>query len=147
MGKLVADVEAELSTHDQQPQTRILAQSLVFWLLILGLFSFVSLWLLLPSLQCFVSAAYGIAYWAANSVPPGQWAVPTAYHRELNYSVPTIIHQTWRDRTIPDKWAAAQKSCKDLHPDFEWKLWTDADSLQFIKVRCTSRKKQRALPA
>ena len=42
--------------------------------------------------------------------------------------------QTWKSRDIPEKWRAAQKSCVDLHPDYEYRLWTDADALQFIEV-------------
>lgn len=39
-----------------------------------------------------------------------------------------------QDHDIPEKWKAAQKSCLDLHTDWEYKLWTDADCLRFIEV-------------
>lgn len=50
-----------------------------------------------------------------------------------NFTVPKIIHQTWRDNNIPHKWQAARQSCLDLHPDYEYKLWTDASSDEFIQ--------------
>lgn len=46
--------------------------------------------------------------------------------------IPKIIHQTWQNETIPEKWQAAQQSCVDLHSDYEYKLWTDAKSREFI---------------
>ena len=50
-----------------------------------------------------------------------------------NYTVPKIIHQTWKDNNVPQKWQAARQSCIDLHPDYEYKLWTDASADAFIQ--------------
>ena len=50
-----------------------------------------------------------------------------------NYTVPKIIHQTWKDNNIPQKWQAARQSCIDLHPDYEYKLWTDASADSFVQ--------------
>jgi mannosyltransferase OCH1-like enzyme len=47
--------------------------------------------------------------------------------------IPRIIHQTWKDNNIPDKWKAYQQKVKQLHPDWEYKLWTDADNDAFVK--------------
>ena len=47
--------------------------------------------------------------------------------------IPKIIHQTYINETIPAQWVAAQQSCIDLHPDYEYKLWTDKKSLDFIE--------------
>lgn len=46
--------------------------------------------------------------------------------------VPKIIHQTWKDPVIPDKWIEPQRTCLELHPDYEYKLWTDSSSRDFI---------------
>ncbi|KAL7266695.1 CSG1/SUR1-like protein [Rhizina undulata] len=46
--------------------------------------------------------------------------------------IPKIIHQTWANETIPDKWLVPQKSCLDLHGDYEYKLWTNDKSREFI---------------
>lgn len=46
--------------------------------------------------------------------------------------IPKIIHQTYINSSIPEVWQEAQQSCIDLHPDWEYKLWTDEASLQFI---------------
>ena len=46
--------------------------------------------------------------------------------------IPKIIHQTWKDENIPQEWQNAQESCRALHPDYEYKLWTDASSREFI---------------
>ncbi|KPI41573.1 Mannosyl phosphorylinositol ceramide synthase CSH1 [Cyphellophora attinorum] len=47
--------------------------------------------------------------------------------------IPKIIHQTYKNATIPDRWLEAQQSCIALHqPDYEYHLWSDAESLSFI---------------
>jgi mannosyltransferase OCH1-like enzyme len=36
--------------------------------------------------------------------------------------IPRIIHQTWVNDSIPEKWQEAQKSCLELHSDYEYKV-------------------------
>lgn len=47
--------------------------------------------------------------------------------------IPKIIHQTYINETIPARWLPAQQACLDLHQDYEYILWTDAKSLEFIE--------------
>ncbi|KAJ5902506.1 Mannosyl phosphorylinositol ceramide synthase SUR1 [Penicillium taxi] len=46
--------------------------------------------------------------------------------------IPKIIHQTYLNETIPEIWREAQQTCIDLHPDYEYILWTDEKSRKFI---------------
>ncbi len=46
--------------------------------------------------------------------------------------IPKIIHQTYKDENIPDIWKEGQKSCKELHPDYKYILWTDKMAREFI---------------
>jgi len=46
--------------------------------------------------------------------------------------IPKIIHQTYINESIPERWQAGQQSCIDLHGDYEYILWTDAKSRDFI---------------
>jgi len=46
--------------------------------------------------------------------------------------IPKIIHQTYKNSSIPEAWQAAQQSCINLHHDYEYKLWTDEKSREFI---------------
>lgn len=46
--------------------------------------------------------------------------------------IPKIIHQTYKNTSIPEGWQFARKTCIDLHPDYEHRLWTDASSRVFI---------------
>ncbi|KKP05301.1 hypothetical protein THAR02_02567 [Trichoderma harzianum] len=46
--------------------------------------------------------------------------------------IPRILHQTTKNSTIPEKWAASQRSCKETYADFEYKLWTDELARDFI---------------
>lgn len=34
--------------------------------------------------------------------------------------IPKIIHQTYKNETIPEVWQEAQQSCIELHPDYEY---------------------------
>lgn len=36
--------------------------------------------------------------------------------------IPKIIHQTYINESLPEHWKAPQKSCLDLHPDYEYKV-------------------------
>ncbi|KAF7868785.1 uncharacterized protein EAF02_009521 [Botrytis sinoallii] len=46
--------------------------------------------------------------------------------------IPKIIHQTYINESIPERWKAGQQSCIELHDDYEYKLWTDEASRAFI---------------
>ena len=48
-------------------------------------------------------------------------------------AIPRIIHQTWKTATIPRKWRRIQKHNRSLHPDFEYRLWTDDEIDVFVK--------------
>lgn len=50
------------------------------------------------------------------------------------HMIPKIIHQTYINTSIPAVWQDAQASCLELHPEPEWeyRLWTDARSMDFI---------------
>ncbi|KAK3069656.1 CSG1/SUR1-like protein [Teratosphaeriaceae sp. CCFEE 6253] len=50
--------------------------------------------------------------------------------------IPRIIHQTYKNASIPVVWQEAQASCIALHGEddgWEYKLWTDAMGLEFIE--------------
>ena len=46
-----------------------------------------------------------------------------------------IIHQTWKTNNIPLEWVDAAESCKKIHKDFKYILWTDDMMLQFVKEK------------
>lgn len=39
---------------------------------------------------------------------------------EQHRPIPKIIHQTWKNETIPEDWSIAQYACLDLHPDYQY---------------------------
>ena len=47
--------------------------------------------------------------------------------------IPKIIHQTYKTSTIPDKWLKTHQSVMDLHPNYEYILWTDQMARDFIE--------------
>ncbi|MEO0795895.1 MAG: glycosyltransferase [Verrucomicrobiota bacterium] len=48
-------------------------------------------------------------------------------------SIPRIIHQAWNTNDVPEQFHAWQQKVKDLHPNWEYRLWTDDDSRELIK--------------
>ncbi|GAA5861168.1 hypothetical protein JCM8547_008506 [Rhodosporidiobolus lusitaniae] len=50
----------------------------------------------------------------------------------LQPRIPKIIHATWKTDTVPKKWAGYRQVCMDMHPDYEFKLWSDEASREFI---------------
>lgn len=46
--------------------------------------------------------------------------------------IPRIIHQTWKSDTLPPEWEAVRRECARLMPDYEYRLWTDESSREFI---------------
>lgn len=52
--------------------------------------------------------------------------------------IPRIIHQTWKNNDLPEKWETARRECMAMLPGFEFKLWTDADSREFIATEYPS---------
>lgn len=48
--------------------------------------------------------------------------------------IPKIIHQTWKNNDIPDKWKQSHQEWQRLHPDWIYKLWTDDDIRTHIKT-------------
>jgi len=36
--------------------------------------------------------------------------------------IPKIIHQTYKNESIPEVWQEAQKSCIEMHKDYEYKV-------------------------
>jgi mannosyltransferase OCH1-like enzyme len=42
-------------------------------------------------------------------------------------TIPKIIHQTWKSKTIPVRWQGAVDSVRRYHPGWDYRLWTDAE--------------------
>lgn len=49
-----------------------------------------------------------------------------------SYKIPKIIHQTWKDQHIPQRFVRWIKSWLEHHPDWEYWLWTDDTAGQLI---------------
>ncbi|EEP78185.1 mannosyl phosphorylinositol ceramide synthase SUR1 [Uncinocarpus reesii 1704] len=49
--------------------------------------------------------------------------------------IPKIIHQTYKNESIPAIWLEAQQTCLERHPDYEYKLWTDDKAEEFIATQ------------
>jgi len=43
--------------------------------------------------------------------------------------IPKIIHQTYVNDTVPERWREAQKSCVDLHEDYEYRVGLHSHSM------------------
>ena len=46
---------------------------------------------------------------------------------------PKIIHQSWKNQNLREDYKKYSQTWKDLHPDYEYRLWTDEDNLRLIE--------------
>ncbi len=46
--------------------------------------------------------------------------------------IPKILHQTWKNSELPDELQTWQSTWRDLHPDWQYRLWTDEENRQFV---------------
>ncbi|EXJ80476.1 hypothetical protein A1O1_08621 [Capronia coronata CBS 617.96] len=100
-------------------------------LLIFLLFSIIILTLLLHSVSTLLSLLIEDA--SADAIHRAEIPEPNSTLLESRPQlIPKIIHQTYINESIPSHWKPAQQSCIDLHPDYEYILWTDAKSHEFI---------------
>ncbi|GAA6006688.1 hypothetical protein JCM10207_005021 [Rhodosporidiobolus poonsookiae] len=53
-------------------------------------------------------------------------------NRTVQPRIPKIIHATWKTDTLPQRWEDVRQGCIDMHPDYEFMLWSDASSRAFI---------------
>ena len=51
-----------------------------------------------------------------------------------NITIPKIIHQTYKNHTLPEIYQMCQTELKRLHPDFEYRFYTDNDMDDLIKT-------------
>lgn len=47
--------------------------------------------------------------------------------------IPKIIHHTWKDDQVPEKYQEFYKKAINLHPDWQHILWTDEMNLKFVR--------------
>ena len=52
---------------------------------------------------------------------------PTKIKRAATPVIPKKLHQIWLGSKFPQKYRKWQQSWKEHHPDWDYKLWTDAD--------------------
>ena len=52
--------------------------------------------------------------------------------------IPRIIHQTWKTESLPERWVAVRKDCMRMLPNYEFKMWTDVTSREFIQTEYPS---------
>ncbi|MBN1148032.1 MAG: glycosyltransferase [Anaerolineales bacterium] len=48
-------------------------------------------------------------------------------------SIPPILHQTWKDENLPLEFVKYQRTWQERHPDWAYRLWTDADNREFLR--------------
>ncbi|KAF7292426.1 Glycosyltransferase family 32 protein [Mycena chlorophos] len=46
--------------------------------------------------------------------------------------IPRILHQTWKTGSLPEAYKGISQACRDMMPDYEYMLWTDESSREFI---------------
>lgn len=49
-------------------------------------------------------------------------------------SIPRLIHQTWKTPELPEPYNRFAETVRACNPEFEYRLWTDADNRRFVKT-------------
>lgn len=59
---------------------------------------------------------------AVHAIPAADIMRPSEDNTDRNKRqvIPRIIHQTYVNDSIPAQWVPSQRSCIDLHPDYEY---------------------------
>ena len=52
-------------------------------------------------------------------------------HPDIEPRIPKIIHQIWLGSPVPDEFKEYMASWQKVHPDWQYRLWTDADVASF----------------
>jgi mannosyltransferase OCH1-like enzyme len=52
---------------------------------------------------------------------------------DTDVHIPHIIHQSWKTRDLPTKYRNWHETWKQLHPDWEYRLWTDQDNYELVR--------------
>ncbi|KAL2810882.1 nucleotide-diphospho-sugar transferase [Aspergillus granulosus] len=99
----------------------------VFSLVVLGILCF-----LLHSVFTLLTLLFEDA--SADAIPAGELSLNSTVTSARPSVIPKIIHQTYKNETIPEIWSEAQRSCIDLHPDYQYILWTDEKAYSFISI-------------
>ncbi|KAI0304235.1 nucleotide-diphospho-sugar transferase [Russula brevipes] len=99
-------------------------------LLILGLFLLGTV-LVLSSVSYYLSIP-DLAYIREEELNPTPDSSNQTSQPRRPERIPKIIHQTWKSETLPDKWKPVSEECRALMPDYEYMLWTDASSREFV---------------
>lgn len=51
-----------------------------------------------------------------------------------NDRIPKIFHQSWKSTELPSKFERWSETCRRMHPEWEWVLWTDDDNLKLVQT-------------
>jgi mannosyltransferase OCH1-like enzyme len=55
---------------------------------------------------------------------------------ESHFRIPRIIHQTWRSTEVEPFFKRAwPRSWQEMNPEWEYRLWTDADIVKFVQTQ------------
>ena len=61
---------------------------------------------------------------------------PTQLEPQEEPIIPKKIHQIWIGGPLPKKYEQIRKTWQDMHPDWEYKLWTDDDAARLEMRNC-----------
>lgn len=49
--------------------------------------------------------------------------------------IPRVVHQTWKTHDVPERFLEAQRSWQEIHPEWEYRFWTDNDLADLVHER------------
>ena len=83
-----------------------------------------------PNPQVFSPAKHSSREEAVRLSPRDLMSRPLSADRTR---VPKLLHQSWKNATLPAKFEAWSKSCRTVNSDWEYVLWTDDDNAFMVE--------------
>jgi hypothetical protein len=100
------------------------------WYIILAVLFIFSSIIFFPKYERFIRPIR--SYHVPSYTPPKPLPLESTKFTLLK-GVPKVIHQSWKNEIVPERFLQWQKRWKDFHPQWEYHLWTDDDNRELVK--------------
>lgn len=91
----------------------MMRKPLLLFLLVLSVLLCIATWLVSTMIALLFESGLRYAITPESIHQRTQWP-------EERRPIPKILHQTWKNESVPEMWSIAQYSCVDLHPDYQY---------------------------
>ncbi|KAJ3251871.1 hypothetical protein HDU77_005617 [Chytriomyces hyalinus] len=92
------------------------------------------LWTLLMTIPLIAMLILVTVFLLSSSSPSSAKRITTANEQQQSRKIPKVIHQSWKTKLVPTKYARMVDSWKSMNPDYEYRIWSDSDNRNLIET-------------